>query len=71
MTVRNSKGDEGGPLPGISGPFGTAAVLFEAWADSVKLKLDREEIAAVMPRTSFPAERTVSIIENFPLQIKR
>jgi hypothetical protein len=34
----------GGPLPGIGGPFDTATAFFEAWADSVKFKWDKETI---------------------------
>jgi hypothetical protein len=33
---------ECGPLPGIGGPFDTATAFFEAWADSVKFKWDKD-----------------------------
>jgi hypothetical protein len=35
---------ESGPFPGIGGPFDTAAAFFEAWADKVKFKWDKETI---------------------------
>ena len=69
--VRNSEGGfECGPLPGIGGPFDTATAFFEAWADSVKFKWDKETITRMMQRGPIPAERMVAIIENFPSQIK-
>ncbi|KAJ5194458.1 hypothetical protein N7491_001796 [Penicillium cf. griseofulvum] len=71
--VRNPKGGyECGPLPGIGGPFDTAAAFFEAWADSVKFKLDKETITLMMQNgpARMPAEQMIAIIENFPSQIK-
>ncbi|KAJ5420914.1 hypothetical protein N7465_003433 [Penicillium sp. CMV-2018d] len=69
--VRNREGGyECGPLPGIGGPFDTATAFFEAWADSVKFKLDKETISHMMQRGPMPAEQMVAIIENFPSQIK-
>lgn len=69
--VRNRDGRyECGPLPGIGGPFDTATEFFEAWADSVEFKWDKETITSMMQRSPNPAERMIAIIENFPLQIK-
>ncbi|KAJ5943995.1 hypothetical protein N7516_004163 [Penicillium verrucosum] len=69
--VRNHEGGyECGPLPGIGGPFDTATAFFNAWADSVKFKLDKETITQMMQRSPIPAEQMVAIIENFPSQIK-
>ncbi|CAG8076104.1 unnamed protein product [Penicillium salamii] len=69
--IRNREGGyECGPLPGIGGPFDTATEFFEAWADSVKFKWDKEAITHMMQRSLIPAERMVSIIENFPSQMK-
>jgi hypothetical protein len=69
--VRNKEGGyESGPLPGIGGPFDTAAAFFEAWADKVKFKWDNETIGRMMQRGPIPAERMISIINQFPSQIK-
>ncbi|CAL5869109.1 uncharacterized protein PFLUO_LOCUS3337 [Penicillium psychrofluorescens] len=69
--VKNYKGEyECGPLPGIGGPFDTATAFFEAWADSVKFKWDKETITRMMQRGPIPAERMIAIIDNFPSQIK-
>jgi hypothetical protein len=69
--VRNRDGGyECGPLPGIGGPFDTATAFFEAWADSVKFKWDKEGILNMMQRGPVPPERMQTIIENFPSQIK-
>ena len=69
--VRNREGGyECGPLPGIGGPFDSATAFFEAWADSVKFKWDKETIIRMMQRGPIPAEKMVEIIENFPSQIK-
>ncbi|KAJ5158617.1 uncharacterized protein N7500_008268 [Penicillium coprophilum] len=69
--IRNSEGNyECGPLPGIGGPFDTATAFFEAWADSVKFKCDKETITRMMARGPIPAERMITIIDNFPSQIK-
>ncbi|KAJ5470421.1 hypothetical protein N7530_007778 [Penicillium desertorum] len=69
--VRNSEGGYVcGPLPGIGGPFDTATAFFEAWADSVKFKWDKETITRMMQRGPVPAEQIVAIIEDFPSQIK-
>jgi hypothetical protein len=71
MIVKNYKGGyECGPLPGIGGPFDTATAFFEAWADSVKFKWDKETITRMMQRAPIPAERMIAIIDNFPSQIK-
>jgi len=69
--VRNHEGKyECGPLPGIGGPFDTATAFFEAWADSVKFKWDKERIMNMMQRGPIPGEKMVEIIENFPSQLK-
>ncbi|KXG54388.1 uncharacterized protein PGRI_075320 [Penicillium griseofulvum] len=71
--ARNHNGGyECGPLPGIGGPFDTAAAFFEAWADSVKFKSNNETITRMMQNGTAPisAEQMITIIENFPLQIK-
>lgn len=69
--MKNYKGEyECFPLPGIGGPFDTATAFFEAWADSVKFKLDKETITRMMQRSPMPAERMIAIIDNFPSQIK-
>lgn len=71
MIVRNHEGGyECGPIPGIGGPFDTATAFFNAWADSVKFKRDKETITQMMQRSPIPAEQMVAIIENFPSQIK-
>ncbi|KAJ6091556.1 hypothetical protein N7467_003525, partial [Penicillium canescens] len=69
--VRNNKGRyEYGPLPGIGRPFDTATAFFEAWADSVKFKRDKETTTRMMQRGPIPAEQMVMIIENFQSQIE-
>ncbi|KAJ6114301.1 hypothetical protein N7486_000079 [Penicillium sp. IBT 16267x] len=69
--VRNHEGGyECGPLPGIGGPFDTATAFFEAWADSVKFKWDKEAITRMMQKGPIPAERMIAIIDSFPAQIK-
>ncbi|KAJ6022775.1 uncharacterized protein N7446_013127 [Penicillium canescens] len=69
--VRNNEGRyEYGPLSGIGRPFDTATPFFEAWADSVKIKQDKETITRMMQRGPIPAEQMVMIIENFPSQIE-
>ncbi|KND89254.1 hypothetical protein TOPH_06170 [Tolypocladium ophioglossoides CBS 100239] len=69
--VRNREGEyESGPLPGIGGPFNTAAAFFEAWADNVKFKWDNETIGRMMQRGPISAERMISIINQFSSQIK-
>ncbi|KAJ5249537.1 hypothetical protein N7524_011853 [Penicillium chrysogenum] len=69
--VRNRDGGyECGPLPGIGGPFDTATEFFEAWANNVKFKWDKETIACMMQRGPISAEQMNAIIENFPSQIK-
>jgi hypothetical protein len=57
-------------LPGIGGPFDTAAAFFEAWADTVKFKRDNETIRRMMERGPIPAEQMIAIIDQFPSQIK-
>ncbi|KAK3298367.1 kinase-like domain-containing protein [Chaetomium fimeti] len=69
--VRNRDGEyECGSLPGIGGPFNTAAEFFEAWADNVKFKWDKETIRSMMQRGPIPAERMIAIIDQFPSQVK-
>jgi len=57
-------------LPGIGGPFNTAAAFFEAWADNVKFKWDNETIGRMMQKGPIPAEQMIAIINQFPSQIK-
>jgi hypothetical protein len=59
-----------GPLPGIGGPFKTATAFFEAWADTVKFKRDKEEISGMMQGAPISLEEMLTIIENFPSQVK-
>ncbi|GAB1311856.1 hypothetical protein MFIFM68171_02066 [Madurella fahalii] len=69
--VRNRAGGyESGPLPGIGGPFDTAAPFFEAWAGNVEFKWDGGLIRRMMQRRPVPAERMIAIINRFPSQIK-
>ncbi|KAK6224843.1 hypothetical protein QIS74_03170 [Colletotrichum tabaci] len=69
--IRNPDGGyESGPLPGIGGPFDTAAAFFEAWADAVEFKRDKETITRMMQRGPISAERMVAIIDGFPRRIK-
>jgi hypothetical protein len=71
MIVRNREGGyEAGPIPGIGGPFDTATAFFEAWADTVKFKWDKETIGRMMQRGPIPAERMIAMIDQFPSQIK-
>ncbi|KAJ5349883.1 hypothetical protein N7541_007610 [Penicillium brevicompactum] len=63
-------GYECGPLPGLGGPFDTATAFFEAWADSVKFKQNKDTIKHMMQRAPISAERMLAIIDNFPSQIK-
>lgn len=70
ITRTGDGGYEMGPLPGIGGPFETATAFFEAWANSVQFKRNREAITNMMQRGPIPAERMVAIVENFPKQIK-
>ncbi|KAL5341783.1 hypothetical protein BJX70DRAFT_26420 [Aspergillus crustosus] len=69
--VRNREGGyECGPIPGIGGPFDSATAFFEARAESVKFRWDKETIIRMMQQGPIPAEEMVEIIENFPSQIK-
>jgi hypothetical protein len=63
-------GYKSGPLPGIGGPFDTAAAFFEAWADTVKFKWDRETIGRMMQRGPVPAEQMIAIVDQFPSRVK-
>ncbi|KAJ0161031.1 hypothetical protein CTA2_6906 [Colletotrichum tanaceti] len=63
-------GYESGPLPGIGGPFDTAAAFFEAWADAVEFKRDKETITRMMQRGPISAERMIAVIDEFPRRIK-
>ncbi|KAF6831962.1 hypothetical protein CPLU01_06479 [Colletotrichum plurivorum] len=64
-------GYEAGPIPGIGGPFDTAAAFFEAWAATAKFKRGKEEIAQMLQRAGpISAEEMVKIIEEFPSQIR-
>jgi hypothetical protein len=57
-------------LPGIGGPFDTAAAFFETWADKVKFKWDKEMKRRMMQRGPIPAEQMIGIIDHFPSQIR-
>ncbi|KAJ5139031.1 uncharacterized protein N7515_003879 [Penicillium bovifimosum] len=71
MIIRNREGGyECGPLPGIGGPFDTATAFFEAWADTMKFKWDKETITSMMQRGPISAEQMIAIIENLPSQVK-
>ncbi|KAL2755378.1 hypothetical protein ACRALDRAFT_211377 [Sodiomyces alcalophilus JCM 7366] len=61
---------ESGPIPGIGGPFDTAAAFFEAWADSVKFKWNEDTIRRMMQGGPIPAEEMISMIQSFPSRIK-
>ncbi|WQF84226.1 Putative aminoglycoside phosphotransferase, protein kinase-like domain superfamily [Colletotrichum destructivum] len=67
---REDGGYETGPIPGIGGPFDTAAAFFEAWADNIKFKLDKETITQMMQRGPISAEEMVKMTDEFPSQIK-
>lgn len=67
---REDGGYETGPIPGIGGPFDTAAAFFEAWADKIKFKLDKETITQMMQRGPVSAEEVIKITDEFPSQIK-
>ncbi|KAK0368383.1 hypothetical protein CLIM01_14259 [Colletotrichum limetticola] len=70
ITRREDGGYDSGPIPGIGGPFDTAAAFFEAWADKAKFKLDKETITQMMQRGPISAEEMVRITDEFPPQIK-
>ncbi|KAJ5691108.1 hypothetical protein N7488_011843 [Penicillium malachiteum] len=59
-----------GPIPGIGGPFDIAAEFFKVWADTVKFRWDIERITQSMQGAPISAEQMITIIENFPSQIK-
>lgn len=69
---REDGGYEAGPIPGIGGPFDTAAAFFAAWADSCKFGSSEEFIAEALERSkayvkdnpSF--EEMMKIINEFP-----
>ncbi|KAF6805163.1 hypothetical protein CMUS01_14685, partial [Colletotrichum musicola] len=68
---KEDSGYEAGPIPGIGGPFDTAAAFFEAWAATAKFKRGKEEIAQILQRVGpISAEEMVKIIEEFPSQIR-
>ncbi|TDZ39366.1 hypothetical protein C8035_v003382 [Colletotrichum spinosum] len=67
---REDGGYDSGPIPGIGGPFDTAAAFFEAWADKATFQLDRDTITQMMQRGPLSAEDMVKIIDVFPSQIK-
>lgn len=48
----------------------TSVAPYQASADSVKFKWDKETIICMMQRGPIPAKNMVEIIENFPSQIK-
>jgi hypothetical protein len=54
----------------VSAARSTAAAFFEAWADSVIFQRDDKTIEAMMQRSEIPAKQIVSIIKEFPSQIK-
>ncbi|KAF7541418.1 hypothetical protein G7054_g590 [Neopestalotiopsis clavispora] len=69
--IRNEDGQyDLGPIPGIGGPFDTAAAFFESWAEKAKFPRDKEEITQILQRTPMPVEEMLQIIDDFPRQIK-
>ncbi|KAK2020884.1 hypothetical protein LX32DRAFT_605704 [Colletotrichum zoysiae] len=70
ITRREDGGYEPGPIPGIGGPFDTAAAFFEAWAGKARFGRDEETIAQMMQGGPVSAEEMVRITDEFPWQIK-
>jgi hypothetical protein len=70
ITLNEDGKYEAGPIPGIGGPFDTAASFFKAWADSAKFKRDNETITRMMQRGPISADEMIKILNEFPSQIK-
>lgn len=56
------------PIPGLGGPFETAADYFTAWANSVKFPLNAAKIRAYSP--PHIADELVTSIQRFPDRMK-
>jgi Ser/Thr protein kinase RdoA (MazF antagonist) len=56
-----------GELPGIGGPFKTAAEFFCAWAKYSRFPFDEEFIRARTPKTA--VDEIISSIKNFPARL--
>lgn len=56
-------------IPGLGGPFETAADYLNAWANSVKFPLVEEKIRAYLP-PHIAADEIVTSIQRFPDRIK-
>lgn len=60
-----------GPIPHIGGPFETESAFFEAWDDTVKFRLNRQQIVQMVPPNQPELAKRVAVaIENFPTQVK-
>lgn len=60
---------EAGPLPGIGGPFDTAADFYKAWADWAKFPRRPDEIVEIM-RGAPEVEQVVSSVEQFLTRLR-
>lgn len=58
---------EVGPIPGLGGPFDSAADYFEAWAKKAKFPYDEDVIRQRTPKNL--AEGVLSSIQDFPSQL--
>jgi hypothetical protein len=58
-----------GELPGIGGPFKTAADFFCAWADNSKFPYDEAFVRARTPKTA--VDDIISSIKSFPARLSR
>lgn len=67
---KENGGYEAGPIPGIGGPFDTAAAFFEAWAATAKFNRSKEEITQMLQRGPISAEEMIKMIDEFPSQIR-
>ncbi len=57
-----------GPLPGIGGPFDSAAEFFEAWANQAKFPYHEGMIRERTPADV--VDEILRSIQNFPLRLK-
>lgn len=57
-----------GPLPGIGGPFDSAAQFFEAWADKAKFPYHEKQIRERTPPDM--ADRVLRSIRTFPSRLR-
>ncbi|KAI0398907.1 kinase-like protein [Xylaria palmicola] len=58
-----------GPLPGIGGPFESAAHFFEAWADNARFPYSEEFIRERTPKDL--ADEVLECIKAFPSRLKQ